>query len=142
VFLGVLLLVPLMYLALALSTVQRNLYGVTQAAREAGRAYATGTAANAASRARYAALLALEDQGVDTTDVVVSYTAVDSDCAAAAPEPPPVLAGADFVICVRRPLTIPAVPTVLVGRPSSVTGRFIVHLDQYRDYGASTGQPP
>jgi hypothetical protein len=137
VFLGVLLLVPLMYLVLAVSTVQRNLYAVTQAAREAGRAYATGTATNGPDRARYAAVLALQDQGLDSSDVVVSYAALDAGCDSATEDPGQIAAGVEFAICVRRPLTVPAVPRFLVGRSSTVTGRFIVHLDEYRDYGTA-----
>lgn len=130
-----LLLAPLMYLVLAFSAVQRNLYGVTQAAREAGRAYATGTAVNAADRARYAAQLALEDQGVSGSDAVVRYAAATAGCEAGSSEPPPVTPGAEFAICVSRPFTVPGVPGFLVGARSSVTGRYIVHLDEYRDYG-------
>ena len=74
VLLGVVLLVPLLYLALALSAVQRTVYGVTQAAREAGRAAVTGTAATAAARAEHAARLALADQGLPA-DGVGSATA-------------------------------------------------------------------
>jgi len=141
VFLGVLLLAPLMYLVLAVSAVQRNMYGVTQAAREAGRAYATGTAANAAARADYAARLALADQGLAVDDAVVRYGAPDADCESASSEPPPVLPGGEFAICVSRPFTVPGVPGFLVGDRSSVTGRYVVHLDQYRDYGDLTGAP-
>jgi hypothetical protein len=139
VFLGVLLLAPLMYLVLAVSAVQRNLYGVTQAAREAGRAYATGTAANAADRAGYAARLALEDQGVSGDGVVIRYGAVGAGCEAASAEPWPVTAGGEFAICVTRPFTVPGVPGFLVGDRSSVTGRYVVYLDRYRDYGNPAG---
>lgn len=141
VFLGVLLLAPLLYLVLAVSAVQRNLYGVTQAAREAGRAYATGTAANAAARAGYAARLALEDQGVPVDGAVIRYGPAGADCAAASTDPPPLTPGGDFAVCVSRPFTIPGVPRFLVGGRSSVTGRYVVHLDQYRDYGDVTGAP-
>jgi hypothetical protein len=142
VFLGVLLLAPLMYLVLAVSAVQRNLYGVTQAAREAGRAFATGTAANAADRAAYAARLALEDQGVSGDDAVIRYGAVDADCESASIQPWPVAPGGEFAICVTRPFTVPGVPGFLVGDRSSVTGRYIVQLDRYRDYGDTAGRPP
>jgi hypothetical protein len=142
VFLGVLLLVPLMYLVLAVSAVQRNLYGVTQAAREAGRAYATGTAANAADRASYAARLALEDQGVSGDDAVVRYGPADGDCGSAVAEPWPVTPAAEFAVCVTRQITVPGVPGFLVGSRSTVTGRYIVHLDGYRDYGVAVGRPP
>ncbi|MEN3361832.1 MAG: hypothetical protein V7637_5814 [Mycobacteriales bacterium] len=141
VFLGVLLLAPLMYLVLAVSAVQRNLYGVTQAAREAGRAYATGTAANAADRAGYAARLALEDQGLSADDAVIRYGAPGGDCASASAEPPAFAPGGEFAVCVSRPFTVPGVPGFLVGARSSVTGRYVVHLDQYRDYGDGDGAP-
>jgi Flp pilus assembly protein TadG len=141
VFLGVLLLVPLLYLVLAVSAVQRNLYGVTQAAREAGRAFATGTAANAADRASYAARLALEDQGVSSEGAELRYGPAAGDCASALTEPPPLTPGGDFAICVSRPFTVPGVPGFLVGDRSSVTGRYVVHLDQYRDYGDGAGGP-
>ena len=56
VFLGIILLIPLIYLVLAASYVQRNIYGVTQAAREAGRAYATADDSDSGlDRAEYAA---------------------------------------------------------------------------------------
>ena len=54
-FLGLLLLVPLIYILLAVLDVQRASYAVTQAAREAGRIYvATGdeAAARFAGRVR------------------------------------------------------------------------------------------
>ena len=134
VLLGVVLLVPLMYLVLAVSAVQRNLYGVTQAAREAGRAYATGTVGNAPDRAIYAARLAMEDQGLSPDGVAVRYGPADADCGAASTEPRPLVPGAEFAICVSRPITVPAVPGVLLGQRNTVTGRYLVHLDDYREY--------
>lgn len=135
VLLGVVLLVPLMYLVLALSAVQRSVYGVTQAAREAGRAYVTGTAAAAAARADYAARLALADQGLPADGVEIRYAAADSDCAAAGTQPWPLAPGAVFAVCVTRPLRVPAVPGFLTGGRTTVTGRYLVHADEHRDYG-------
>lgn len=64
VVLGVLLLVPLVYLVLTLSRLQAGAYATTQAAREAGRAFVTASdAAMADERARAAARLAFDDQG-------------------------------------------------------------------------------
>jgi Flp pilus assembly protein TadG len=134
VLLGIVVLVPLMYLVLAVSVVQRNLYGVTHAAREAGRAYATGTSENAAERASYAARLAMEDQGLSTDGVTVRYGSADADCAAASTESWPLTPGAEFAICVTRTITVPAVPGVLLGSRNSVTGRYLVHLDDFRSY--------
>ncbi|KGN34840.1 pilus biosynthesis protein TadE [Knoellia sinensis KCTC 19936] len=64
VFLGVLLLVPLVYLVMALARIQAGSYAVTTAAREAGRAFVTAEAGeDAAARARAGADVAFDDQG-------------------------------------------------------------------------------
>jgi hypothetical protein len=66
VFLAVLMMVPLFYLVMVLARLQAGAYGVSAAAREAGRAYVTAQVpAQAPSRARSAAGLALADQGFD-----------------------------------------------------------------------------
>ncbi|MBM6400890.1 pilus assembly protein [Phycicoccus sp. MQZ13P-5] len=63
VTLAVLLLIPLVYLVLMLGRVQAGAYAVSQAAREAGRAYVTADSGeDAAARARAAADLAFADQ--------------------------------------------------------------------------------
>ncbi|WP_270886601.1 pilus assembly protein [Pedococcus sp. 5OH_020] len=64
VFLGVLLLVPLIYLVMTLARAQAGAYAVSTAAREAGRAFVTAsTESGARQRAGVAARLAFEDQG-------------------------------------------------------------------------------
>jgi len=66
VFLGVLLLVPLLYLVVTLGRVQAAAYSATTAAREAGRAFTTaGSEGQTQARARAAAGLAFEDFGFD-----------------------------------------------------------------------------
>lgn len=62
-YLAVLLMVPLVYVLLTVFQVQRAAFGVTEAARSAGRAYVTAdTAAQAEARAQEAADLAMRDQ--------------------------------------------------------------------------------
>jgi hypothetical protein len=64
VFLGVLLLVPLVYLVATLGRLQAAAYSATTAAREAGRAFTTAdTEAATQPRAHAAAALAFEDFG-------------------------------------------------------------------------------
>lgn len=64
VFLGVLMMVPLVYLVMSVGRVQAGSYAVTTAAREAGRAFVTAEAGDdAAGRARAAAEIAFADQG-------------------------------------------------------------------------------
>ena len=66
VFLAVLLMVPLFYLVMVLARLQAGAYAVSAASREAGRAYVTAPAQDAAlARARSAAGLAFADQGFE-----------------------------------------------------------------------------
>ena len=63
--LAVLLMVPLVYVLLSVFEVQRASFGVTEAARQAGRAYATADdPAQGRARAAAAASLAMRDQGL------------------------------------------------------------------------------
>ncbi len=73
-WLGLLLLIPLVYVVITLVTVQRSAFGATQAARAAGRAYVLSPdISTAQSRAYDAARLALGDQGVtlDLADLAI-----------------------------------------------------------------------
>ena len=64
-YLAVLLMVPLVYVLTSAFQVQRAAFGVTEAARQAGRAYARADSeATGQARAAAAARLALADQGI------------------------------------------------------------------------------
>ena len=64
-YLAVLLMVPLVYVLLSVFQVQRASFGVTEAARQAGRAYATADdPSSGRARAQVAARLAMADQGL------------------------------------------------------------------------------
>ena len=131
VFVAVLVLVPLIYLIVAVATVQRSQLAVTQAAREAGRAFATsdGTA-DAPNRVRAAVRLAVENQGLPA-DVAVRFVAVGASCDAA-PVVPVLTPDAAFTVCVTRHVALPAVPRVVAGRGITTVGRYDVHVDDYR----------
>jgi Flp pilus assembly protein TadG len=63
VYLSVLLMVPLIYVLITVFQVQRAAFGVTEAARQAGRAYVTtAVGQDPEQRARAAAALAMSDQ--------------------------------------------------------------------------------
>ena len=69
-YLAVLLMIPLVYILTTTFQVQRAAFGVTEAARQAGRAYATAEDdASGRARAEAAARLALRDQGVELDGV-------------------------------------------------------------------------
>jgi hypothetical protein len=127
----VLVIVPLIYLIVAVATVQRSQLAVTQAAREAGRAFATSEgAATAPVRVHAAVRLALNNQGL-ADDAAVRFVPVGASCGAASitPELTP---GASFTVCVTRQVALPAVPRVLAGRGVTSVGRYDVHVDDYR----------
>lgn len=66
VFLGVLMLLPLLYLVLTAARIQAASFSASLASREAGRAFVTGRDdADAAERAQAAANLAFADFGFD-----------------------------------------------------------------------------
>jgi Flp pilus assembly protein TadG len=82
-WLGILLLVPLLWIVVTVFDVQRGAFGVSGAARAAGRAYALApTDAEGRIRAEAAAQQALEDQGVHgvPVDVRISCTPYPHDC--------------------------------------------------------------
>lgn len=81
IYLAVLLMVPLVYVLMAAFQVQRAAFGVTEAARQAGRAYARAPdPASGAARAAVAGRLALADQGI--TDDAPPSIRCDGTCLA------------------------------------------------------------
>jgi hypothetical protein len=120
--LAVLLLVPLVYVMLTALDVQRTVFGATQAAREAGRVAAT-TGDEAA--ARYAARLAMSDQGVDSGDVRVSFA-----CPQGCRTP-----GGEIRVDVATVVRLPFLPPVLadtVRAQLPVSATHVAPIDRYR----------
>jgi Flp pilus assembly protein TadG len=132
VFVAVLVLVPLVYLIVAVAVVQRARLATTNAARDVGRAIATSaTAGQAEVRAQAALRAALHGQGLTPDEVEVRYVDAGADCGATATVPS--LAPASvFAVCVIRHQPLPAVPGVLAGRGITVVGRYLVHVDDFR----------
>lgn len=126
-FLGLLLLVPMVYVLLAVLDVQRSSYGVTQAAREAGRLYvATGDQA----AAHAAAQVALADQGLEAGDVSLTFS-----CSATPCHQP----GAEVTVTVDTEVNLPFVPDFLAGSAHAyvpVSATHVAVVDRFR--GASS----
>lgn len=134
VFVAVVVMVPLIYLIAAVATVQRTQLAVTQAARNAGRAFATSdTVDEAAARVRAAVRLALADQGLPD-DATVRFVADGASCDAT-PITPQLTPGAEFTVCVSRRAELPAVPSVLAGHGITATGEYVIHIDDFRSVG-------
>ncbi len=137
VFLGIMVLVPLLYLLVAVFELQRNVFAVTQAAREAGRAVASADNVNTGvDRAVFAVRLALQDQNLDTSEALLRFVQHNQSCdngpVAPAPGAATLEPGAEFVACVVQVFTVPGVPSFLDSSRNTVTGRFVVHVDTYR----------
>ncbi len=131
VFVAVVVMIPLVYFLASVAVVQRSRLAVSQAAREAGRAYATSErAGDTDGRVRAAVRIALADQGLPDT-ATVRVVASGADCAGAAVVPR-FHAGAEFTVCVSRRLRLPGVPSVLSGRGITTVGAYVVHVDDYR----------
>lgn len=131
VFVAVVIFVPLMYLIVAVAQVQRSQLAVSQAARDAGRAFATSdTAPEAAARVRAAVRLAFDDQGLPD-DAIVRFVAAGSGCTGPAITPQ-LRAGAQFAVCVTRHAWLPGVPTVVSGRGITTSAEYVVHVDDFR----------
>lgn len=112
-WLGILLLVPLLWIILSVFEVQRGAFGVSAAARSAGRAYALAPDdATGRARAVAAARLALADQGVRDTPVEVRVTCT--------PYPTDCHSGTSVItVQVRSRVVLPLLPDVLgAGRPT------------------------
>jgi Flp pilus assembly protein TadG len=134
VFVALVVLLPLVYLIVAVAVVQHSQLVVTNAAREAGRAFATSPdTASAPERVAAAVRIALGDQD-DDRDVTVRVVAAGDACTAGAVSPS-LAPGSVFTVCVTRRVDVPAVPSVLAGRGITTVGRYTVHVDEFRDGG-------
>lgn len=112
-WLAILLLVPLVYVVLAVYDVQRHAFAATAAARAAGRAFVLAPdTEQGTARARAAATVALSDQRVDPEDVALAVTCRPAG-ACLAP-------GSVVVIRVRTQVRLPLMPTVLGDGPPSI----------------------
>ncbi|MGH3545145.1 MAG: hypothetical protein ACRDPW_04395 [Mycobacteriales bacterium] len=138
VFVGLMTLIPLFYIAIAAFSVQGNVLATTQAAREAGRMFATAPdVPTGVYRAQYAVRLALGNHGIDDGGVVLRFVPLDSPCLAGGPAAPdPGVAsldpGAVFAICVVSSFDVPAVPAFMEGSSNTYTARYVVKADKFR----------
>lgn len=113
-WLAILLLVPLLYIVLAVFEVQRSAFAVSAAARSAARAYSVApTEASAMDLARTAHEVALGDQDLDVTRSVLAVTC--------RPDPGNCLApGSVIDVEVTYPVALPLVPAALGGNTPSI----------------------
>ena len=125
VFLGVLLLVPLVYLIVAVAAVQGAAYGVSGASREAGRAFVQAPAGqDPAAWAFAAAKVAMADHGIELTPDELRITCSAQPCRTP---------GALVTVEIDIDVPLPLVPEVFGSTPASigVRGRHVEVVDQF-----------
>lgn len=128
VWLSVLLLVPLVYLMIAVFDAQRAAYGVSAASRSAARAYLQAPdVAVGEQRARSAARVALDDQGVAAASVRITCLPTPDDCL----EP-----GSSVRVVVRTTQALPLTPSALGDRLAGIT----VDSTHTEPYGSFRGK--
>lgn len=134
VWLGILLLVPLLWIVVTLFDVQRGAFGVSTAARSAARAFALApTDAAGRDAARAAVRQALADQGVPDQpfDVEVACTPYPTQCHSGT---------SVITVRVSSRVDVPLLPDVLgSGRPSiALDAAHTVPIGQFQEItGAS-----
>ena len=128
-WLGVLLLVPMLWIVLTVFEVQRGAFGVSGAARAAGRAYALSpNDAVGRARAEHAARQALADQGLGDAplQVRVSCTPYPANC----------LSGTSVItVRISSRVDLPLLPDVLGGGAPSfaLDASHTVPIGQYQE---------
>jgi len=133
VWLTLILLIPMVYILLTLVTVQRSAYGVTEAARAAGRAFVL--AANpqqGRDRALAAARVAMRDQGITlpAEDLTIVCHPLPSSC---------LQPGSTAEVLITYRARLPLLPRFLGHNPASiaVSARHVEPYGSYRE-----GVPP
>ena len=130
-WLGILLLVPIVWVVVAVFEVQSGAYGVSSAARAAGRAYAlAGSDAEGLVRAEQAARQALVDQGHPDAPLSVRVTCT--------PYPDDCHSGTSVItVRVSSSVALPAAPRFLgTGAASfALDASHTVPIGQYQEVG-------
>lgn len=134
IFLAVLLLIPTVYIMIAVVRVQAATFAVTQAARDAGRLLDTAPTIDIGlAQARDAAAIALADQHVTADELRIRFTEPGASCSDGVEIPPTMAAGSSLDVCVTTVISLPGVPTVLTGSSNTVTGVYTLHVGEFRE---------
>jgi Flp pilus assembly protein TadG len=113
VWLSILLLVPFVYILVAVFDAQRASYGVSTASRSAARAFLQAPdVAVGERRARLAAQVALDDQGLDGASVRITCLPSPADC---------LQPGSSVRIVVRTTQALPLTPSALGSQLGGIT---------------------
>ncbi|MGY4773305.1 hypothetical protein ACXC9Q_40885 [Kribbella sp. CWNU-51] len=131
-WLAILLMVPLVYVMLAVFDVQRASYGATAATRAAGRAFIIVPAGlsedDARGRAFDAARLAMKDQGMELSPDQLRITC----------DPACLESGSTVTVTLDTEVRLPLIPDALGGEPPAIHIS-ASHTEPYGDYREAKG---
>lgn len=124
---GIGMLVPIVYILVAVAGVQAGVFASTQAVREAGRAFvSSSTPEEAHRRAVAAARMAFEDHAIPLPDDALTVTCHGGPC---------LVPGTDVIVDVRWQVALPWLPDGIAGPAPSLVpihARHRVPVDEYR----------
>jgi Flp pilus assembly protein TadG len=128
-WLGIVLLLPMVWIVLSVCDVQRGSFGVTAAARSAGRAFALAPDdATGRKQAKAAAAVALADQGLDDT----AWT-IEVGCS---PLPQCHVGGAVVTVRIETGVALPFIPDFMGGAAKfRLAAEHQVPIGQYQEPG-------
>lgn len=113
VWLTILLLVPFVYLLVAVFDTQRAAFGVSTASRSAARAFIQAPDVESGERrARIAARLALDDQALPDASVQITCLPSPADC---------LMPGSSVRVLIRTTRALPLTPSALGSRLGGIT---------------------
>ena len=113
IWLTLLLLVPFVYILVAVFDTQRAAFGVSTASRSAARAFLQAPdAGSGEQRARAAARIALDDQGLDAADIRLTCLPTPASC---------LQPGSSVRVVVRATQPLPLTPSSLGSQLGGVT---------------------
>lgn len=125
VWLSILLLVPFVYILVAVFDAQRASYGVSTASRSAARAFLQAPDVESGEqRARLAARVALDDQGLPAANVQITCLPSPADC---------LQPGSSVRVVVRTTQQLPLTPSALGSQLGGITVDS-THTEPYGTY--------
>ena len=125
IWLAILLIIPIVYILIAVFDVQRAAYGVSAASRSAARAFILSPDVETAyQRANRAAIVALGDQRVEGATVEIICTPRPADC---------LTPGSSVRVVVRLTQPLPLTPTALGDQIAPITVDS-THVEPYGSY--------
>lgn len=130
---AVAVMVPLVYLVVAVAAIQRTSSAAGDSARAAGRAMGSASSMqDGLDRAQAAVRVTLSDAHLPADAAQLRIVPADGACDG--PQIDPSVAPGDvFAVCVIVAARVPGVPSFFGGGEQKAVGRYVVHIDDFRE---------